>query len=220
MKKPASFLFLTLIFIGFAQNQNEKKSIRIASDAVKNTLSLTESSIVNEFLEAELKKERYKEYKGFETEVISESLSKRQSIKAYLYSLNEWQSIKKINKEAEAVKKRFFLDEVQVKKLQTVIENEEVYHWKISDFKNTKVNLLPYDELRKTINNNSYSLSSKKLIIYISKPLIIDQDNAFISFEIGNGQLGFSSITHFTVLMKKVNNHWVDYDHYEDGVYN
>jgi hypothetical protein len=58
------------------------------------------------------------------------------------------------------------------------------------------------------------------LIIYLSRPLIIDEKNAFISFEVGNGQLGFGSITHFTVLMRKVNNKWEQNDYYEDGVFN
>jgi hypothetical protein len=57
------------------------------------------------------------------------------------------------------------------------------------------------------------------LIIYISKPLIIYENNALISFTIGSGEFGNSIINHFTVLLRKENNEWYDWGYYEDGVY-
>jgi len=50
--------------------------------------------------------------------------------------------------------------------------------------------------------------------------LIIDKNNVLINFEIGDGGFGFYPITHFTVLMRKINNKWVEIGYYEDGVFN
>ena len=58
------------------------------------------------------------------------------------------------------------------------------------------------------------------LIIFLSSPLLIDKNNALLSFEIGNGDLGFNSITHFTALMKKKNDKWEVQTSYWDGVVN
>ena len=86
-----------------------------------------------------------------------------------------------------------------------------------SDFKNVKVNLVNYEELRESINKGKYLKG--KLIVYLSRPLIIDKNNAFISFDIGNGDMGFYPITHFTISMKKENDKWIQSEFYEDGVF-
>src|SRR5574343_465932 len=106
----------------------------------------------------------------------------------------------------------------QIKKIKNQLKNEDVYHWKVSDFKNLKVKILKHEELRKTTNTGEYLQNN--LIIYLSKPLIIDKNNVLISFEIGDGGFGFYPITHFTVLMRKINNKWVENGYYEDGVFN
>lgn len=182
-----------------------------------DNLSEIENSIINDFLDIELKKERYKRYKDYEIVIIEEALKKMKSIDTYLYSLDEWNSMNKINK-SEDVKNRYFLDTIQIKKIKNNLKDEEVYRWKTSDFKRDIAYTFKFEELRKTTNTGEYL--KKKLIIYLSRPLIIDENNTFISFEIGNGDLGFSSITHFTVLMRKVNNTWFEKTLYFDGVFN
>ncbi|POY41085.1 hypothetical protein C3L50_00725 [Flavobacterium alvei] len=212
------FLGLMLIScsIQSSSNQNAKKK---STAFLGNNLIDVESNIINSFLNVELEKERYKNYKDFEIVVIEEALKKYKSIEAYQYSCDEWISMDRINKIGD-IENRFFLDTLQIKKIKIKLEKEEVYHWKVSDFKNIGVNLLKYEELRNIINTGAYITLPSKLIIYLSKPLIIDENNAFISFEIGNGQLGFSSINHFTVLMRKVNSKWEQSVFYEDGVFN
>ena len=125
----------------------------------------------------------------------------------------------RINKMGDPQNK-YFLDTLQINKIKSELENEEIYHWKVSDFKNIKVNLLKYEELRTIINTTAYTNFSSKMIIYLSTPLIIDENNAFLSFEIGNGQRGFQSINHFTILMIKVNKKWMQSDYFYDGVFN
>jgi hypothetical protein len=192
------------------KNSSQESTKKISSE---NNLTELENNIDNDFLNTELKKERYKSYKDFEIVVIEEALRKMKPISDYEFNLKYKKSWGKyIN--------NWILDTVQINKLKSELEKEEVYHWKVSDFKNIKVSLLKDDELRTIINTGVYVNLPSRLLIYLSKPLIIDENNAFISFEIGNGQLGFASINHFTVLMKKVNNNWVIFEYFYDGVFN
>lgn len=220
MKKHIFILSLVLLFSCSAKKTNKLNSIPTAQISIETKLTETEFNINNDFIDVELKKERYLNYKDFEIVIIEEALKKYQSVETYIYSYDEWISMTKIDRR-EDIENRYFLDSLYVKKIKLELEKEEIYHWKISDFKNIKVSLLKYEDLIKIIRINAYgSTISKRLIIYLSKPLIIDKNNALISFEIGNGQLGFHSINHFTVLMKKVNNKWEQSDYYYDGVFN
>lgn len=182
-------------------------------------LSETEKTIVNDFLEGELKKKRYINYKDFEIVMIEEALKKNKSLDTYLYSLDEWNTMNKIKK-SDDIKNLYFLDTIQVKKIKLELENEIAYNWKVSDFKNINVKLISYEGLRKIINTGSYGPGvTKNLIVFLSRPLIIDKNNVLISFDFGNGELGNYAITHFTALMRKVNNKWVENGYYEDGVF-
>lgn len=212
--KKLVILFSSVILFS-CQNQKEFTKRNLTAKS-KSNLNKIENSIINDFLDIELKKERYKRYKDYEIVIIEEALKKIKSIDTYLYSFDEWNSMNKINK-SEDVKNMYFLDTIQIKKIKNNLKDEEVYHWKVADFKKIKISLFKYEELIKTTNTGEYL--KKKLIIYLSRPLIIDENNAFISFEIGNGDLGFSSITHFTVLMRKKENKWVESGFYEDGVF-
>ena len=185
---------------------------------IENNLTETESIIITQFLDTELKKDRYKNYNGHEIYIIEEALKKTKSIDTYLYSLEEWKSMNRINKQRDS-ENIYFLDSLAIKKLRLKLEKEQIYHWKVSDFKSMKVNLYKYEQLRTIINTGAYVNLPKRLIIFLSKPLIIKENKALISFDIGNGELGNSAITHFTVLLRKVNDEWKDCGHYQDGVF-
>lgn len=182
------------------------------TNSTQNNLTETENNIVNDFFDAELKKDRYKNYKGYEIFIIEEAIKKSKPLSAYEFNLKYKQSW---GKSIE----NWLLDTVQIKKIKFEIEKEEVYHWRASDFKSTKVNFYKYEELRTIINTGAYTKLPKRLIIFLSKPLIINESNALISFDIGNGELGNSAITHFTVLMEKANEKWEENEYFHDGVF-
>ena len=220
MKNLIYLLFSVLLFSCSSRKNNKLNDLNSTPISIESKLTEAEGNIINDFIDIELKKERYKNYINSEIVVIEEALKKYKSIETYLYSRDEWISMDRINKMGDPQNK-YFLDNLQINKIKFELENEEIYHWKVSDFKNVKVSLLKYEDLIKIIRTNAYgSTISKRLIIYLSKPLIIDENNVLISFEIGNGQLGFHSIIHFTVLMKKVNNKWEQSDYFYDGVFN
>jgi hypothetical protein len=204
MKSLISILFL-IIFISCGI----KKETNVT---VNKGITDLEKQIVNDFLDTELKKERYNNYKDYQIVVIEEALGKMKPLSTYEFNyiyknswgkfISEWQ-----------------LDSLQIKRIKAGLKNEKIYFWKASDFNNFKVNILKYEELRNIINTGQYINLPKRKIIYLSTPLIIDNNNALLSFEIGNGDLGFNPITHFTVLMQKVNGIWIQKSFYEDGVY-
>jgi uncharacterized protein len=194
------------------QKNNNKNVKNKATILVENDITEFESNITNEFIDAEFKKELYKSFKNIDIVVITEALKKTKPISVYEFNLKYKESWGKfIN--------QWILDTVQIKKIKIELEKEEVYHWQVSDFKNIKVSLLKHEELRKKINTNTLFNDSGSLVIYLSKPLMIDKNNALISYEIMNCKYICISITHFTVLMKKVNNKWKQKEFYEDGVY-
>lgn len=219
MKNILYVLFYALFFSCSAQKKNNLNEKYTTPISIERKLTSTESKIINDFIDVELNKERYKNYKDAEIIIIEEALNKRQSVETYIYSNNEWISMNKVNRR-EDIENQYFLDSLLIKKLKIELEKEELYHWKVPDFRNIKVSLLKYEELRTIINTAAYSKFSSRMVIYLSKPLILNENNAFISFEAGDGQLGFHSINHFTVLMRKIDNKWEQSNYYYDGVYN
>lgn len=215
MRTTTLVIILILIYQqSIGQSMRSKVSDTVTTE--KN-LTETESTVVNIFLDAELKKDRYKYYKGCEIFIIEEALKITKSIDTYLYSLEEWKIMNKVLKRTDS-EKMYFLDSLQIKKIKLKLEKEQIYHWKVTDFKNIKVSLYKFEELRKSIRTGTSFDLPKKLIIYLTKPLIINENNALISFNIEIGDGVYSSLTHFTVLLRKANNEWKDIGHYDDGV--
>ena len=206
MKK---IFLVTILILLFSCSLHKHKGQKSNNDS---NLSETEKAIINDFLDGELKKERYLSYKDFEIVIIEEALKKIKPLSVYEFNLKyktSWGM--SIN--------HWILNSLQVKKLKKVVENEKVYHWKTIDFKNMKVNTLKYEELNKMINSGMLFYDANRLVIYLSRPLVIDDDNAFLSYEIDNCKYLCNNITHFTVLLKKENNKWIEKEYYEDGVY-
>ena len=213
--RKKTFLILIIIMLSCtskkASSDNIKNIYNHQSIDSTSNLSDVELNIVNDFLEVELKADLYKSYKNFNFFVIAEANKKTKPLYAYEFSYKEFF---KRNKERDF----WLLDSLQIKKKKEEIQFEKQYYWKVSDFKNIDVSILKYEELRTIINTGAYISLPSKLIIYLSKPLIIDNKNALISFDIGNGNSGYSEINHFTVLMKKVNEKWIQYELFDDGV--
>lgn len=206
--KYFTVFFFTIIFSSCRSQVNIKQ----------NNIKQSENSIVNDFLDAELKNESYKKYKDYNIVIIEDAGNGIKSLNAYEYAYKDFHSnVKNVTLE-DNLRLGWILDSLELKKYREKIINIESYEWKVTDFKNIKVKLLKFEELRKTTNTGKYLKNN--LIIFLSSPLLIDKNNALLSFEIGNGDLGFNSITHFTALMKKKNDKWEVQTSYWDGVVN
>jgi len=203
-----------------------KKTEKLNNELVKESkdttdyLTTIESNIVNDFLERELVADDYKRYKDYQYVTVMESLPKKKTIESYLYSLRESREKKDFPLDKQDAKKFFFLDSLEIKKINSELENETIYLWKVSDFKNIKMSLITHKKIIEISNSGEYLNLPNRLIIYLSKPLIFDSEKAFISFSIGSSFLSFNPIYHFSALMIKENNKWVKIATYDDGIYN
>lgn len=194
-------LFLSIIFLVASCCVNKKYSksthnLILVED--KNSIANIESNIINSFLEIELKKNRYKTYENYPIYIIKEKISKLSSLQIYEYCYNDRNLPLK-----NSTNKEWILDNADIKKIKDSYNKNIINFWNSSDFTSLSVTILESSELKKNIKENNYSQLTKKLIIYLSNPLIIDKNNAFISFRIGDGSFGFSTIDSFTILMKK-----------------
>lgn len=202
-----------LVVISCSTRKNEKTNqINIPQ------LSEDEIIIVNNFLDAELATERYKYYRDLDIVLIEEAGNGIGNLLAYEYAHKEFLQMERFDKRGDK-ENRFFIDSLQTKKLKEKLKKVENYYWKISDISNRKVSLMKDETLRNIIKSGAYINLPEKLILYLTRPLIIDENNALISFNIGSSQSGFDSLNHYTALMKKVNNKWVLSAYYYDGVF-
>ena len=185
---------------------------------VIDTLNKEESDIVNALLKLELESERFKNYQNLELVPIEEALDKVTNINAYELAYKNWHSLNKDTPE-DIKRLGWILNPLQIKIFQKLCIKDKNYYWKSTDIKTYKVSIMKKETLTKIINSGSYVNGPEKLIIYLSKPLIINKNNAFISFTIGGSSLGFTEISHSTVLMKKINSKWTNTTEYFDWVY-
>ncbi len=209
-------IFYILLCLLLFSCKTQKESLQNFENTIllskQNNLTEVEKDIVNDFLNIELKKDRYINYKDYQYVIIEEVLKKTKPLADYEFNFKYKKSWgKTIN--------NWILDSLQIQKIKTNLQSENQFYWKESDFKNTKVSLLKNEELRTIINTGAYIKLPHRLIIFLSKPLIIDNNSAFLSFDIGNGDLGNNAIKHFTVLMKKINNTWKQEEFYYDNVF-
>lgn len=213
MKQIAYFILCILLF-SCSVKKNEISSNE--STGLIYNLTVTERSIVNEFLESELASDRYKYYKDYPLVIVMESLPKKKAMESYLYTQRELLELKGLPSKKEDIEKFFFLDSFEIKKINSELENETIYHWKVSDF-NNKVGLVSDKKIIEMTNTGEYNNFPQRLIIYLSKPLMLSSKKAFISFSVSI--MPFNPISHFSVLMINENNKWVQSVTYFDGIY-
>lgn len=181
-------------------------------------LTELEKEIINDFLDEELKKERYKNYKYLDKFVFDQSIKQIKSVEAYIYSFNEWQVMNKYH-QVKDTSNLYFLNRLQIDELKSKTEDQQSYSWKENDFNNFRVKLISYKSFNTKSISKKVFFEKKSFVISISKPLIIDQKNALISFEFSNCEYVCNNINHLTVLMRKIDSHWVQVGYYEDGVF-
>ena len=210
--KNSIFTGMLFIFICCYSINTIKQSEQIPNFHSEH-LNKTEREIINYFLSSELNSERYKSYSDFGITIIEEALKSQTSINSYEYAYNYLY-------ESEGEKDYWILNRNQIEKIKSKLKDEKQYYWKKENFDNKSIHLLKYDSLRQIIRTNKYIDLPSQLIIYLSKPLILNKNNALISYDIGNGKLGFNPIIHITVLMKKEKGKWYKSANFEDGTYN
>ncbi len=216
------YYIYTLVIAIFTSCTSQKSAPKIKETqpltqlkSLVDSLTTEEKNIVNDFLDIELASERYKNYNNLEIIVIEEAGSAIENLLVYEYAYKDFHSFG--NKSTPADKQRlgWILDTTQIKELKNKYNAKNDYQWKIADIRNFKINIMKNETFIKIINSGEYTNLPEKLILRVTKPLIIDDYNAFISFRLG--VLGYNTINYYTALMKKVNGKWQMRASYWDG---
>ena len=225
--------YLTLVLFGIIlfscstqKTVNKKKEIQLNEQSKKElcpyceeVLINEEKDIVNDLLQEELTSDRYKGREGQEKVLIEEANSPITPLSAYEYAFKDWHNSNRTIVNETDVNNRWFLDSLQINEFKNKFKNDKGCHWKSADIIFFKVSIITQQSFADIIKNSSYINMPEKLILIISKPLLIGKNKALISFNSGSSVAGFNTIERFTVLMKKINGKWIKDTDYFDGVY-
>lgn len=192
---------ISMVFLALScsvKKNNKDLSETITPIVKENDITKTESDIINDFLKIELKKDRYKPYKNYPICIVKEGISKLSSLIIYEYCYTDRNLPIK-----NSTNKDWILNDVQIKNIKDTLINSKTNNWNVSDFTTINVSIKEHSELTKSIKENNYTKFSETLILNLSKPLIINDKNAFITFNSHHGWFGYSTIDKCTVLLKK-----------------
>lgn len=213
-----NLLLLSLFFL-LSCSARKKDNINQITQTISPQLTQEEINVTNDFLDAELATDRYKNYGNLEIVLIEEAGNGISNLSVYEHAYKEWHSFGEKATLEDNLRLGWILDTIQIKELKRNYIIKENYNWKISDIKNYKVSIMKNETLRDIIKSSEYINLPEKLILYLKKPLIVVGNNALISFNIGSSALGFTSMNHYTALLKKVNDKWLISATYDDGIY-
>jgi hypothetical protein len=216
-----SIFTLLMIIFGSCTSKRNAPTIKetqplIQLKSIVDTLTIEESNIINDFLDFELASERYKNKTNNEIIVIENAGNGIKNLLAYEYSYRDFHSYGNKATAEDNERLGWILDTIQIKELKNKYSDKKEYNWKSSDIKNYKVSIMQDDTLRNYLKKDRFLELSKKLILFIKKPLIINKNNAFISIYSRVGFIGVN-LDNFTALMKKANGKWKAEATYWDG---
>lgn len=199
-----------------ALQEKESKPL-VQLKVAPDTLTTEENNVVNDFLDVELASERYKNYNNLEIIIIEDAGNGIENLLAYEYAYRDFHSDGNEVTAEDNERLGWILDSLQIKELKNKYSDKKEYHWKSSDIRNFKVNIMKNDTLRNYLKKDRFIDLSEKLVLFIKKPIIIDENNAFISIATRKGFLFGSGINNYTALMKKTNGKWKTGASYWDG---
>lgn len=186
MKKNVLFIIIVILSFSCSSSIRTKKIFE---------LNKTEREVINVFMEHELASDTYK-YRTNNTIVVIESaIPKKQVLNDYLSFIRNY--------------KESLIDSLQAVKMKNEFEKEQQYYWCQHDFKIKNLQTQSRENFEKTIKTEKYFHLPKRIIFHLSVPIIINDNEALISFISGEGDLGYTLINSGTILITKNNkNQW------------
>ncbi len=217
------YLILVLSIVIYTSCSSQKNDSKIKKKqsltqlkSIVDSLTFEEKDIVNDFLDFELASERYKNKIDNEIIVIEDAGNGIENLLAYEYAYKDFHTDGNKATYEDNERLGWILDTLQIKRLKKKYNDIKVYKWKSSDIKNFKVNIMKNDTLRNYLKKDRFIELSDKLVLFIKKPLIIDENNAFISIYSRRGFVGHN-FSNYTALMKRTNGKWKIGASYWDG---
>jgi hypothetical protein len=176
--KNSILLLFVVIFASCTSNKNttQYKEFQLLkqSKPINDSLNREENNIVNDFLDFELASERYKNYKNCEIIVIEEAGDIIENLLVYEYAYKDFHSYGNKATAEDNERLGWILDTIQIKELKNTYKDKKESNWTSSDIRNFKVSIMKNDTLRNIINTGKYISLPEKLILHITKPLILN----------------------------------------------
>ncbi len=211
-----NLICIVLIFnlcscISKKQTNTNLEKVQLTEIKKEVNLSKDEYDLVNDLLDAQFTSGRYKNEQYIDKVLIQDSGD-------YWWSLQGYEFCLKFKQECHLQKENTPIDSIQLKKLKIKLTQEKPYNWKTKDIKNYKVKLMTAYDFANSIKKAEYIGRPEKLILYISKPYILNENFGFVYFNSGASNTGFTNIERIYVSMKKENGKWVKNNYYQDGI--
>ncbi len=197
--KRLIFICIFLIVYGSADGQPAHVFLH---DSAAFKISPLEKQIINDFLETELQKQKYIPYRD-RTCVIEEALSELSPLIFYEASY-QW----KDRPVRISTNEEWLLNLKQVEQLKAVYANRQKYQWTSFDFSGFDPIMIEpalFDNIKKGPKTIFY----KSMIIRLSRPLIVDENHAFVSYVCVGNLVSFQYLENCAVLLKRHNGKWL-----------
>ncbi len=217
MKNICFLVLLILLSCSSKKNTIDSGSKTVEKEKLNSNYNISreEKNIINDFLKERLKNKIYENYKNYDLVIMEESIPTNTIVSIYENCYRERNFKIKSSTNLE-----WILDSLDLNQIKVNFKNENKYLWKPSDFSEIKVEFLKTEDLRKSIQLGDYTELKKRLLFYLSKPLIIDNENAFVYINSGDSFFGFETIEKVVVLLKKRNDKWeIDSYYYPNSVW-
>lgn len=178
-----------------------------------------EKNIVNDFIEEQIKNEKYHK----EVIIIDEIISRKKTIDVYENCWNEKIIKPYLSKKVISINQNYKnddwpIDSLDIVRIKSKFINDPIIYWKEKNFKNVKYKIVKYTMLKDNLYTDTFI--NKSVIAYqISKPIIYpDNKTALIyiySFDVGLGTTQMRSC----YLLKKVKDKWVRNIRFDEDIY-
>ena len=170
--------------------------------------------IVYDFLQTELKQERYKNYpiSSYDWCLVGDT--------GYLIGdyEAEYKQIKMASK--NFVRDSYFpIDSISIERIKKKNESLNFAPWEVNDFPNYNFKIIKQELIRDNIKSGVYTDIRPMLVISISVPLFINKNLFIIGFTSQDTKLGSEMIRYFSALMVRKNGKWEKKYEYFNGVY-
>lgn len=170
---------------------------------------------VNDFLELELRKERYKNYPTTSYDwCLVENYN---NVPVGKYE-NDYKSLNK-GQDPLFMKTYFPIDSLEIEKIKLKYSKTEIPLWETKDFPNFNFKIIKYQLISDNIKSGKYLEIKPMLVIIVTLPLFINKNKCIIGFRTMETKLGGEVIDHSLVMMVRKKGKWEKIYDYYDGYY-
>lgn len=199
-------LIAGLFQLSCASQLNNKNSTK------EYTLSSNEKNIISDFINEEFSSKKYNNYKNYKIYLRRKGFSEFSPLLIYGFCYDE-----RNNKVRTANNKYWILNKEQLKTIKDTLQIKN-FTWKETDITNFRVSMIDSEDVNNSIKKGGdYEQYNESLILSLSTPVLINKNNAFLTYLCVEALYGFSTFDFYAVLLKKnKNGKWLIDSYYYD----